>query len=224
MTSSSAALPSACPDEASGAPFTLSGLSAVCRNFCARSRTRGAYVHQAAMFTRRRLPHPMRHGGAHWGHGVYRTQTVRRLWLSVPASAGRRVMSSRRVPARRRMLSRGKPQRQLPRSGVAGAAPTDRSADQRSPDAAAQTCSSGIATHVAAGRRRPNVPTRDQPETTAVLPFHPHLFGICSTSAADSRRSTGKLAHHHTARSLPAQQAHRLRSSARPQILGIGAT
>jgi hypothetical protein len=178
----------------------------------------------ALMFTRRRLPYPMRRGGAHWEHGVFRTQTVRRLWLSVPASAGRRVMSSRRVPARRRMLSRGKPQRQLPRSGVAGAAPTDRSADQRSPDAAAQTCSSGITTHVAAGRRRPNVPTRDQPETTAVLPFHPHLFGICSTSAADPRRSTGKLAHHQTARSLPAQQAHRPRSSARAQILGIGAT
>ena len=53
-------------------------------------------------------------GGAHWGYGVSPTQAVRRLRLSVPASAGRRVMSSRRVPARRRMLSWGEPQRQLP--------------------------------------------------------------------------------------------------------------
>jgi hypothetical protein len=113
VTSSSAALPSACPDEASGAPFTLSGLSAVCRNFCARSRTRGAYVHQAAMFTRRRLPHPMRHGGAHWGHGVYRTQTVRRLWLSVPASAGRRVMSSRSARDDRRVAISPPPVRNM---------------------------------------------------------------------------------------------------------------
>lgn len=166
----------------------------------------------------------MRCRGAHWGYGVSPTQAVRRLRLSVPVSAGRRVMSSRRVPARRRMLSWGEPQRQLPCGGDAGLAPTDRSPDRRSPDAAAHTCRGGISTHGATGRRCPNVSTGDQPATAAVLPLHPHVFGVCGTSAADPRRSTGELAHHQTARSLPAQQAHSRRSSAWAQILRITAT
>ncbi|MCA1695126.1 MAG: membrane protein insertion efficiency factor YidD [Actinobacteria bacterium] len=85
------------------------------------------------------------------------------------------------------MLSRGKPQWQLPCGGVAGVAPTDGSPDRRSPDAEAQTCRGGITTYDAAGRRRPNVPTRDQPATAAVFPFTP----TCSEYAAQALRTHG---------------------------------
>jgi hypothetical protein len=182
--------------------------------------TRCARVHQATS------PYPQRTLEVHTGsHGVPSTQTLQpplcRLRLPVPVSLGRRVMPSGCVPARRRMLSRGEPQRQLPCRGGADVAPADRGLGRRSRDAAAQACRSGNTARDGAGRQHPNVPTRDQPTAATVLPLYTYLFGVCGTGTTDPRCSTGKLAHHQTARSLPTQQTHRRRSSATAQALAI---